>query len=484
MDKAHQSLAIRLIGAIRRPGFLFILAVLVLITLPHYEEALKHPTFLTQLTANFGLDRHAFERILYLAPIVWGGFLFGQMGSFLVSLTALGCMLPRAIFISAYPVDALFETGAVFILGNILAISFNALRREREHRVQLEMSQRELRTSEEKYRELFESANDAIWLHDLEGNIITANKAAEKLTGYGVAELTQMNVRDFLSKESLQVWQQIQTKLLQNEAVEQPYEQSLTRKDGSQAFIQLATSLVFSSGEPTAIQNIARDVTEQKRLHENLQFYLQQVTRAQEEERKRISHELHDESIQALVITSRQLDALASNDKNLPEDARLRLEELRQQVNKITQELRRLIQGLRPAVLDRLGLIPALEWLAADVSEYSGISTKVNIIGKERRVAEDTELVLFRITQEALRNVCRHSKATEAEIIVEFEPNRIKITISDNGQGFIVPQRIGDFARSGKLGLSGIQERARLIGGSVSVQSEPGKGSAVTIEVA
>jgi len=483
MDKAHQSLVARLMKLIRRPGFWFIIILLVFITLPHYEEALNHPAFITQLTANFGLERHAFERILYLAPIVWGGFLFDRMGSFLISLVALGFMLPRAIFISPYPVDSIYETGAIFIMGNVIAISFNALRKERENRAQLEMSQQELRTSEEKYRELFESAHDAIWLHDLEGSVITANKAAEKLTGYSKEELTAMNVRDFLSDESLKVSQQIENRLLVGEPVEQPYEQSLTRKDGSQAFVQLAASPILSRGGPIAIQHIARDITEQKRLQENLQFYLQQVTRAQEEERKRISHELHDESIQALVITSRQLDALASKDKNLPEDSRLRLEELRQQVNKITHELRRLIQGLRPVVLDRLGLLPALEWLAADVAEYSGISTKINIVGTERRVSEDVELVLFRITQEALRNVWRHSGATGAEITVEFEPNRIRITVSDDGRGFSVPQRIGDFARSGKLGLSGMQERARLIGGSVSVQSQPDKGTAITVEV-
>ena len=211
---------------------------------------------------------------------------------------------------------------------------------------------------------------------------------------------------------------------------------------------------------------------------------MQQVTKAQEEERKRISHELHDESIQSLVITGRQLDALASDDKGLPEDSRLFLEELRQQVNNIIQELRRITQDLRPAALDRLGLLPALKWLASDFHRYSGIETTVNIIGTERRVSEDIELVLFRITQEALRNVWRHSKATKAEIAVEFKPTRIRITISDNGQGFKVPQRIGDFARYGKLGLSGMQERARLIGGSVSVQSELGKGSTITVEAA
>ena len=478
-----EKLAFRLIVAMRRPGFWFIVVMLLLITLPHYQEALPFPAFLTQLAEDIGLRRHAFERILYLAPIVWGGFLYGRMGAFLISLTALGCMLPRIIFISPYPVDSLFETGAIFILGNIVAISFNALRKERGYSVRLEMSQLKLRTSEERYRELFESANDAIFLHDLEGNIITANKAAEKLTGYDAAELTTMNVKDFLPEESLKASQQIQSKLLQNEAVEQPYEQSLTRKDGSEVFTQLTASLIFSSGEPIAMQHIARDVTEKKRLQENLQFYLQQVTKAQEEERKRISHELHDESIQSLVITSRQLDAMASNDKSLSEASRLSLEELRQQVNKITQELRRLVHGLRPAVLGRLGLLPALEWLATDVSKYSGIDTKVNIVGKDRRVSEDIELVLFRITQEALRNAWLHSKATETEITVEFEQVKIRLTIRDNGQGFSIPKSIGDFAKKGKMGLLGIQERTRLLGGSVSVQSELGKGTTITVAI-
>ncbi|MCJ7769846.1 MAG: PAS domain S-box protein [Dehalococcoidales bacterium] len=474
----------RLTDIISRPGFWFILILLVLITLAHYEETLKHPAILTQLTASLGLDRHAFERILYLAPIVWGGFLFGQRGAIIISLAALACMLPRIIFISPYPIDAIYETSAVFILGNVLAISLSALRREKEQRTQLEMSQKELRASEEKYRGLFESAHDAIWLHDSEGNIIAANKAAEKLTGYSKEKLTAMNIKSLLSDKNFKIAHQVQSRLLKNESVEQPYEQSLTRKDGSEAFVQLATSLIFSSGKPAAIQHIARDVTEQKRLQENLQFYLQQVTKAQEEERKRISHELHDESIQSLVITGRQLDALASDDKGMPEDSRLRLEELRQQINNIIQELRRITQDLRPATLDRLGLLSALKWLATDACKYSGIETKVSIIGKERRVSEDIELVLFRITQEALRNVWRHSKATKAEIIVEFKPTRIRITISDNGQGFRVPQRIGDFARYGKLGLPGMQERARLIGGSVSVQSELGKGSTITIEAA
>lgn len=483
MAATQHSAANWLTRVFRRPGFWFVLVILALITLPHYEGALAHPAFLSQLTANLGLDRHAFERILYLAPIVWAGFLFGWRGAFVTSLAALACMLPRAIFISQHPVDALFETGAVFILGNVLSTSFHWLRKEREHRTQLEITQQELRTSEQRYRELFASAHDAIWLHDLDGNFITVNKAAEKLTGYSTEELGKMNVKSFLSDESLDLAHQIRSRILNNEPVEQPYEQRIFRRDGSEAFIQLATSLILSDGKPVAFQHIARDVTEQRRMNENLRFYLQQATRAQEEERKRISHELHDDTIQALVVLSRQLDALASGDKGLSEDTRLRLEELWQQTDNILKGLRRLSQDLRPAALDRLGLLPALEWLASNVTEYSGIATKVNVVGEEHNLPEEAAIALFRITQEALRNIWRHSGATSAEIVIEFDESKTRITISDNGKGFHLPEKIGDLAKDGKLGLAGMQERAQLAGGTLKVQSQPNKGTSITVEL-
>ena len=293
----------------------------------------------------------------------------------------------------------------------------------------LETAQQELKVSEERYRQLFENAHDAIWLHDLEGNFITVNKATEKLTGYSMEELCRMNVKSFLSEESLDLAHQIRKKLLNNEPVEQPYEQRIFRRDGSEAYIQLATSLVLDKGKPVAFQHIARDITEQKRMNENLRFYFQQATRAQEEERKRISHELHDDTIQALVVLSRQLDALATDDKGLSEENRLRLEELWQQTDSILQGVRRLSQDLRPAALDRLGLLPAVEWLASEVTKYSSVVTKVNMLGKEHRLPEEVAIALFRITQEALRNVWRHSGATRAEITIDFNDGRTKITV-------------------------------------------------------
>ncbi len=483
MEEVRHSSHKWLAGVLRRPGFWFILILMVLLTIPHYQETLPYPEFIKHAIASLSLQRQAFDRILFLAPIVWAGFLFGWRGAFITSLAALACMLPRAIIISPFPRDSLFETAAVFIIGNVLALSFASLRKEREHRIRLEMAQRELITSEARYRELFENALDAIWIHDLGGNIIAANRATEKLTGFTVEELTKKNVRDFMTKDSHEVADRIREKLLANEPAEQPYEQHMLKKGGEEVFIQLATSVLRVKGQSVAFQHIARDVTGQKRMQENLRFYLQQVTRAQEEERKRISRELHDETIQSLVVLSRQLDLLDSDGKRLsPEDVLL-VDKLRQQTGTIMREVRRLSQDLRPAALDRLGLPAALEWLAADASEYSGIPTKLTIHGTAHRLAEEVELVLFRITQEALRNVWRHAKATRADIAVEFKDGKVSITVSDNGKGFNLPQTIGDLTRDGKLGLTGMQERARLVGASLKVQSQPGQGTRVTVEL-
>jgi len=631
---------------IRRPGFWLILITLALITILHYGESLNQPSFLIDLTEKLDLDRHAFERIFYLAPIIWAGFLFGRRGAITTSVVALACMLPRAIFISPYPSDALFETGAVFVVGNLVAFTFSSLNKERVRRVylaavnqisgvlsqSLELNQvlgnaidnvidvmkveialvflldeeagqltlaayrgvsegfgqgvgkiklgegfngrvaetgeplyvedasqdpnltkmavreegirsqlivplkskgrvkgtlcvatrsrrqvlqeeldlvtaignqigvavenahlyaherevaEQLRVSEERYRELFENANDAIWVHDLAGNFVAANKASEKLLGYTLQELLQINtvnVTEFLSDEGLDLAREIRRKLLEKQPVVQPYEQHIVRKDGTEATLMITTNLVTEDGKSVAFQHIGRDITEEKRMRENLSFYLQQVTMAQEEERKRIARELHDDTIQALIVLSRQLDDLACRTSDLSQDDKLLLEGLWQQTNSIMEGLRRLSQDLRPAALDRLGLLPALEWLASDVGKLSGLKVQVETDGAERRLAPEAELVLFRIVQEALRNVWRHSQATSAQVLVEFQDGKTMITVKDNGKGFQLQSPMGDLTKAGKLGLAGMKERARLLGGSLKVESEPGKGTTVIVE--
>lgn len=340
----------------------------------------------------------------------------------------------------------------------------------------------QLLVSEERYRTLFQSAHDAIWVHDMDGNIVSANAAAAKLTGYAVEELCRMNVKSFLSEDSLRLAKEIRSRLLYKKAVSQPYEQKLVTKDGVVAVLKLTTSLVEVNEEAVGFQHIARDVTQEKRMQESLRFYLNQITIAQEDERKRIARELHDDTIQSLVVLARQLEELISDRRGLSEYKRIQLDILRDRIDKIIDDVRRLSQDLRPPSLDRLGLLPALEWLASDVSKRSGINVQVMVRGVSRRLPQEVELVFFRIAQEALRNTLKHSGATDAEVNVEFGQKSVGITVKDNGRGFHIQETTGDLVKQGRLGMAGMQERVQLIGGKLKISSKPGKGTTVSFD--
>lgn len=340
-----------------------------------------------------------------------------------------------------------------------------------------------LAVSERNYRRLFENASDAIWVHDFAGNIIAANKAAEKLTGYSVEELTKMNARAFLSDEGLNVAAEIRRKLLEKEPVNQPYEQRLITKDGTEALLKLTTGLVTEDGKPTAFQHIARDVTEERKMQDNLRYYLQQITRAQEEERKRIGRELHDDTAQALYALSREVDNFLRSNANLPANSAVFLEGLGKRVKEVLQGVRRFGRDLRPPILDDLGLLATLRWLVGELKEEHGIEADIKVSGIERRFSAETELTIFRIVQEALRNVEKHAQASKVEVVVEFGEGETRVSICDNGTGFDLEGSLAELPRVGKLGLAGMEERVRLLGGNLKLQSELGKGTVVEIEV-
>jgi two-component system sensor histidine kinase DegS len=222
---------------------------------------------------------------------------------------------------------------------------------------------------------------------------------------------------------------------------------------------------------------------EQEELQEILRYYLRQVTRAQEEERQRIAQELHDDTIQDLVLLLHNIDRFSAVSDFLPPQEIIFLEELRQRIHVISDEVRRFTQDLRPSILDDLGLLPALEWLAQDVGKHFEIKVDFSSVGKERNFDAETRLTIFRMVQEALRNVWKHSGASEAQIKVEFSDDKTTFTVRDNGKGFEVPERVENLAPAGKLGLVGMQERAQLIGARLKVQSQPDKGTSVTIEL-
>ncbi|MGA2367023.1 MAG: PAS domain S-box protein [Dehalococcoidia bacterium] len=333
------------------------------------------------------------------------------------------------------------------------------------------------------YRNLFENAHDAIWFHDIDGRILAANKAAQDLTGYPIEEFIGRRVQEFMDEGMIKLAIEVKRKLLNGEPFAQPYEQQTVTKDGVRKTAMITSSVMTIDDEPVGFQHIGRDVTEERRMQNNLRYYLNQITRAQEEERKRISRELHDDTAQALFAISRQMDNFIRDNLTLPEQKRKILQDIRQRIGVTLQGIRRFSQDLRPSIIDDLGLMPAVKWLVKQKSEESGIDILLKITGKEQRLLPEMELILFRIIQEGLNNISKHASASEAEVQVGFEDSRVDVSIVDNGQGFELPQSVGDLSPSGKLGLVGMQERVSLINGSLIIKSEPGKGTEVKVSV-
>lgn len=648
----------RFTAALRNPYAWATIVLFAFCILLHYPGLM--PLFYVELHSLLGLERHALERALFLAPIVTGGIAFGPKGGIVCLAIALAAMLPRALFISSFPRDALFETSATIISGALINWWLVSHRRQTGHRdqtiIMLEAIRRELLshiqnirenerrlallhsittavnqlttleeildtaaekiremegiegvliylvnertrelelkayrgisgesarqlsglkvgeglngwvaqtgepsiiedsltdprltrevvkqeglrsqfivplkskdkvvgtlcaaarsikhfTKEERdllmligtelgvavekailyqetervgksFQELFTKANDAIWIHDFEGRLVTGNRAALKLIGYEPQELIGEEATKFLTLEGVRLAREVRQKLLAGEPIEQPYEQRVVKRDGTEAILMLTTSLLGDEGTLPTFQNIGRDVTRERQLQENLHLYVRRITQAHEEERKRIARELHDDTIQAMIVLSRQMDNLLSND--LEGSAMIsQLERIRDELDEALARTRRFIQDLRPPTLDYLGVIPALRELLTQLKQDAKIETELKIDGLEHHFAPEDELMIYRIVQEALSNIWKHSQATKAEVVIEFDQARTRVTIRDNGKGFDLAQ-VPAFVPAGKIGLAGLQERASLLKGKLAVDSKQGEGTTVTLEI-
>ncbi len=341
-----------------------------------------------------------------------------------------------------------------------------------------------LKKSEKRYRDLFNIASDAILIRDLEGNIFEVNQAATELTGYTANELIHMNISQFLTPKSFDITMQKQQQQLMGEAASHRYELELVRKDGTKAAVEVAISIIVENSTPVGVQATVRDVTEQRRLRDSIRFYLQKVLAAQEEERKRIARELHDDTSQSLLLLSRQLDAIISDpNQKMVAPVRQKLNDMHNLAVEILSGVRHYAQELRPAILDDMGLVAAIEWIADKLDEGSTMDVEVQVNMQNSDLPHEIQLTLFRIAQEALGNIKRHADASIAIIRLESDAKKVKLSIIDDGRGFQVPSPLSEISSTGKLGLIGMQERAQLLGGTMQIESAAGKGTAINVEI-
>jgi signal transduction histidine kinase len=210
--------------------------------------------------------------------------------------------------------------------------------------------------------------------------------------------------------------------------------------------------------------------------------YIGAITHAQEDERRRLARELHDQTSQSLIALDHRQQMLKPHLNDDPAGTAL-LSEIRGMIVEIINDLRRIVRALRPVYLEELGLAPALQMLARDLRLDDRMTVRFEKTGTPQRLPPEHEMALYRIAQEAINNAWQHSHASQLWLTVRFEDAYVLVGVRDNGQGFVAPRHDAELSASGQkhFGIIGMRERAALIGAQLQVQSEPGTGTTVTV---
>jgi two-component system sensor histidine kinase DegS len=413
---------------------------------------------------------------LFFVPVVYAALNFGLSGSVATALWCTVLSVPN--FVVWHSGGERFGVMFQMAIINCIAVFVgNRVDKQMKARADAEAASRALQVSETKYRGLFETSGEGVLVVDRAGRIVECNAAASALLRISAEALRSRPAVEVLPAE-------IAAAL--GEAVARPRgtpkDVLLNSADDKGTWVEpLCTPLAEEEG---STQVVLRDVTEQKRHQAGLETYAAQIVSAQEEERRRVAQELHDETVQSLVLLCRKLDAVEAQNPGVSSVLVEGLRETRGFAESTVESLRGFIRGLRPATLDDLGLTPAVRRLVSELSSRSPVKGELVVRGRSQRLPAESELALFRIAQEALHNVERHSQASRVKLTLSYGQQKTKLVVADDGSGFSVPATLDDLANENKLGLMGMQERAKILGGKLVVHSAPGCGTTVIVELA
>jgi PAS domain S-box-containing protein len=399
----------------------------------------------------------------------WAGYVVAGVACLGVTITIiyLGLGIPNI------PTFLLF-----FMVALVIQQSTSRLQRAMEEQ---ERKGRELRESEEKYRRLIDLLPVGVLIYQ-DGKIVLANPVFLKYARAGSLEdFAGKTLTNFVHPDSRSnALRNAEAAIYQGKTTEMA-EEAFYRLDGSIFYAETSrTPFIFN--EKPALLIMINDINERKkfqeaitRKNERIQEMSRTVLEIQERERHLLAAELHDDLGQSLTSLKLMLE-LSSRARSTPARQK-RISEARDLAAELMNKVRNLSLDLRPAVLDDFGLFAALRWLVERFETQTGI----RVIGEydpdcDRRFEPPVETTAFRIIQEALTNVARHASVKEARVSITMD-ERLTIEVVDAGRGFNVEQVTRDAARS--TGLSGMQERARLVGGNLEIISQPGSGTRI-----
>jgi PAS domain S-box-containing protein len=349
-------------------------------------------------------------------------------------------------------------------------------------------SEIELRESESKYKMLFNNANDAVFVTQLSkeksyGDFIEVNEIACTRLGYTKEEFLQLSPSAIVSQKNINDFNLNTERLLKEGHV--IYDLVHRAKDKKLIPVEINSHLFIYNEKPT-ILSIARDITERKQAEEKLRrtskllrelaTHLQSV---REEERTMIAQEIHDELGQVLTALKIQVSLLANKLNNDQEPLKKKINSLLDMIDASVESVQKISSKLRPGILDELGLIAAIEWQTEEFEKLTNIKCSLVLPKEEVILEKDKSTAIFRIFQEALTNIARHSQSNKAQISLLNHQSNIYLEIQDNGKG-ISQDQIKDFK---SLGIHGMKERAMVFGGQVNIEGIAGKGTIVKVEI-
>ncbi len=345
--------------------------------------------------------------------------------------------------------------------------------------------------SAEQYRVLFEQSPLMCFVVNPEGTVLRVNAQGAEELGYRPDELVGQSVlRVFLAEDHPHVLRHIAS-CLDDHAVPQSWELRKIRKDGSLLWVQeFARAMKDAHGNPVVLIS-CENITERKRAENRLRQTAEQLRAlsmhlqsVREEERTRIARELHDELGQMLTGLKMDLSWLGGRLSEggaleSPEALLERTLAMTQLVDESIVAIRRLVAELRPAILDQLGLVDALEWLAQDFQQRSGIECEFVSALPRLGMERNWTTAVFRIVQEALTNVARHSGATRAAVHLDQDAGGLRLVVEDNGKGISAE----GISSPTSFGLQGMRERAIQLGGAITLKGRPGLGTTITVRI-
>jgi PAS domain S-box-containing protein len=347
-----------------------------------------------------------------------------------------------------------------------------------------------LTESEERYRLMAESVQDVIFSLDKEGRILFANTRARAVSGYELQELLGRNCLEFLSENSRKETQVKFQEALPG-SMQQGFEletELLTRK-GKRRIMEVQLVQVFNSSKRLQFYGVARDVTQRKEAERKLLEYQQQLRSLASElsltearERKRIAADLHDRIGQALALTRIKLGTLKAGTHSAKKSASI--EETIRLIEATIKEVRTLIFELSSPLLYEVGLKAAVEQLVEQVRDQHGVPVYLEDDGRPKPLTIDGSVVLFQAIRELLLNVVKHAAAHRVCVSMRRRDNAVEITVQDDGVGFHVSRQAFKPGSEGGYGLFSIRERLEYLGGRVTVESTPGRGTRAALALA